>query len=558
MNYRPLDIKKLVDLIALDPGYKGTANYLSAQDIIDLFNEMGYGDCYGNTGIEAEGMDANPSRKQYARQRVEELKNKGQIPSLISLLLGTVGDAEGLYKNMRDHAPALLNGVDVSAYENSFEAQTTVFDRLPKGKNPIVFISYSWDSDEHKAWVLKLAEDLLANGVFALIDQKYEDGGDLLEFMRRGIKEADRVLVIGTPAYKERASKPRTGVKFEDQTISIDLYYEFSTTKYIPCLRFGSFEESFTEYLGVRKGFDFSRDENYEKELNRLIESIIHPKSDYPELTPIAAPKVAARKLPVEDLKPARVSESQAYQTQTQYGVAGMTAPQTQQQTQTVNIVMGQPAQSVDSSKISLVEMFERLYVPIFDRIFDLLDMEHFHLWTRMLANDGETEILEKHYDDLNALVKFCNTRVKNAQFTEYDDLIENLGLLVSDLLAEFNNHAHLMPDGRYRLEHFYNRKEGDNELLQKFYNTIFLISDYCLELTRLLNLILFMIRKKKFDYKVQEGLLSVESVNNGKPLLYREHEVSPHPYPGRDVFVDARLTREHTLGRVPDIKSRV
>ncbi len=37
-------------------------------------------------------------------------------------------------------------------------------------ENPIIFISYSHDSDEHKEWVLKLATDLL---IFQLFTKQY-------------------------------------------------------------------------------------------------------------------------------------------------------------------------------------------------------------------------------------------------------------------------------------------------------------------------------------------------------------------------------------------------
>ncbi|MBF0563806.1 MAG: toll/interleukin-1 receptor domain-containing protein [Nitrospirae bacterium] len=36
---------------------------------------------------------------------------------------------------------------------------------------PIVFLSYSHDTDAHKEWVLKLATDLRAQGVDARLDQ---------------------------------------------------------------------------------------------------------------------------------------------------------------------------------------------------------------------------------------------------------------------------------------------------------------------------------------------------------------------------------------------------
>lgn len=33
------------------------------------------------------------------------------------------------------------------------------------------FISYAWDNEEHKNWVLKLASDLRHHGIDAILDQ---------------------------------------------------------------------------------------------------------------------------------------------------------------------------------------------------------------------------------------------------------------------------------------------------------------------------------------------------------------------------------------------------
>ena len=38
-------------------------------------------------------------------------------------------------------------------------------------KSPHVFVSYSHDSDAHKQWVRRLAEDLTRNGVETTLDQ---------------------------------------------------------------------------------------------------------------------------------------------------------------------------------------------------------------------------------------------------------------------------------------------------------------------------------------------------------------------------------------------------
>ena len=38
-------------------------------------------------------------------------------------------------------------------------------------ENPKVFISYSWEDDEHKIWVKELADKLISDGIDATVDQ---------------------------------------------------------------------------------------------------------------------------------------------------------------------------------------------------------------------------------------------------------------------------------------------------------------------------------------------------------------------------------------------------
>jgi hypothetical protein len=59
---------------------------------------------------------------------------------------------------------------------------------------PTAFISYSWDSDEHRNWVQRFATDLRYQGVDAWLDQwELRLGDDLTTFMERGVSEADYV-----------------------------------------------------------------------------------------------------------------------------------------------------------------------------------------------------------------------------------------------------------------------------------------------------------------------------------------------------------------------------
>jgi hypothetical protein len=71
--------------------------------------------------------------------------------------------------------------------------------------NRRVFISYSWDSDEHKAWVLSLANRLRGDGIDAILDQTHLGfGGRTPEFMERSVRDSRSVLVICTNGYKQR------------------------------------------------------------------------------------------------------------------------------------------------------------------------------------------------------------------------------------------------------------------------------------------------------------------------------------------------------------------
>jgi hypothetical protein len=145
-----------------------------------------------------------------------------------------------------------------------------------KQNKPItVFISYSWDSEEHKAWVKRLADRLNEeNGIDVWLDQYQLAGTSLTAFMQDGLKNADKVLVIGTPNYKKKAESHKGETNVEDQIINIHMSRDFTTTKFIPILRKGSYTESFTILVRDPIGYDFSDDASFESELQMLIEGL--------------------------------------------------------------------------------------------------------------------------------------------------------------------------------------------------------------------------------------------------------------------------------------------
>ena len=78
---------------------------------------------------------------------------------------------------------------------------------MAKATIPKAFVSYSHDSQEHKKWVLDFATRLRNSGVDAILDQwELQPGDDLPHFMEKYLRTSDRVLMICTDQYVEKAN----------------------------------------------------------------------------------------------------------------------------------------------------------------------------------------------------------------------------------------------------------------------------------------------------------------------------------------------------------------
>lgn len=141
---------------------------------------------------------------------------------------------------------------------------------------PLLFISYSHDSDEHKAWVLKLATDVRANGVDATLDQwDLAPGQDVAAFMERGIVNASRVLMICTSPYVEKAEAGTGGVGYERLIVTAEVVQSVDTKKFIPVVRANSGEVKVPRFLGPRLYIDFSDDAQYDAKLEELLRELL-------------------------------------------------------------------------------------------------------------------------------------------------------------------------------------------------------------------------------------------------------------------------------------------
>lgn len=138
-----------------------------------------------------------------------------------------------------------------------------------------VFISYSHDSDEHKAWVLKLASDLRANGLDAILDQwDLMLGSNLPRFMEQGLSTSDKVLVICTDNYNQKSNDGKGGVGYEGQILTAELYRKQDSVKYIPVVRGATTDPKTPTCLDGKMYTDFTNPDAYDINFKHLIHDL--------------------------------------------------------------------------------------------------------------------------------------------------------------------------------------------------------------------------------------------------------------------------------------------
>lgn len=291
-------------------------NYMKGPELVSLFNTLGYPDAYtfvGGRGIQTVDFGDGLSRLTYVTKRLQDLNKSCQIPNAMLEFSKRIQQPFEFFNSMQKvlepmrlaqylpKVPSMPSFVENKSKGENSEANYSNFDdkqlsvedkgnttiyherrkvleesvlgKIPEG-HPVVFISYSWDSEDHENWVLKLSADLAASGIFVLLDKYLEDGSNLPAYMDLGIERADKVLVIGTTRYQEKCYEPSSGVAFEDCIIRAGISRNIGTKKFIACLREGDFNSSFPIYIGIKKGHDFTAEENYEKELESLCRDI--------------------------------------------------------------------------------------------------------------------------------------------------------------------------------------------------------------------------------------------------------------------------------------------
>ncbi len=149
-------------------------------------------------------------------------------------------------------------------------------DTLAEFRPPKLFISYSWTTPDHENWVLKLATDLVDNGVDVILDKWHlREGQEANAFMEQMVSDPTitKVAMICDKIYVEKANGRRGGVGSETQIITPEIMRSHQQTKYVavitdhdddgrPCV---------PTYFGSRIFIDFTEASDHATAFEQLV-----------------------------------------------------------------------------------------------------------------------------------------------------------------------------------------------------------------------------------------------------------------------------------------------
>jgi hypothetical protein len=159
----------------------------------------------------------------------------------------------------------------------SFDLPKSTQEMNIESAPPKVFISYSYDSEEHMDRVLILSDRLRGDGIDCNIDQ-YEQSPEKgwYRWMMEEIEKADFVLMICTPQYIRRFRGNEEdgigmGVTWEGSIITHELYSQSGkNSKYIPILFSTQDRDSIPNILRSTSKYTLDNPKGYELLYRRL------------------------------------------------------------------------------------------------------------------------------------------------------------------------------------------------------------------------------------------------------------------------------------------------
>lgn len=155
---------------------------------------------------------------------------------------------------------------------------------------PKLFISYSWSTPDHEAWVLNLATELRESNVDAILDKwDLKEGHDANAFMEKMVTDPHikKVLLICDKVYARKTDGRSGGVGTEAQIISSEIYKQQEQDKFVAVV--AERDEHGAAYLPAyyksRIYIDLSQPSTYSESFEKLLRWVFDkPLYQKPEL----------------------------------------------------------------------------------------------------------------------------------------------------------------------------------------------------------------------------------------------------------------------------------
>lgn len=143
--------------------------------------------------------------------------------------------------------------------------------------NPRVFLSYSWDNEAHKDWVMRLAHALTNNGVKVDLDVWDLTPGASITAYMENVARSDFVVAVCTPEFAKKSGDRTSGVGYEQQIVTGQIVQATDRRKFIPVLRSGGDKGANCaippHFLGILY-VDFREDDRFAEKLEELLRAI--------------------------------------------------------------------------------------------------------------------------------------------------------------------------------------------------------------------------------------------------------------------------------------------
>lgn len=154
-----------------------------------------------------------------------------------------------------------------------------------------VFISYSWEDNEHREWVKRLATQLRSDGVSVLLDQwEMAPGDQLPEFMSQAISQSKYVVIVCTPRYKYRSETGLGGVAYEGDIMTAEVLHNRDHRKFIPLLRRGTWQEAAPAWLMGKLYIDLSGEPYSNDAYSDLLNTLLDTRERAPDVVTRSSP----------------------------------------------------------------------------------------------------------------------------------------------------------------------------------------------------------------------------------------------------------------------------